>query len=131
MQKKKGLNGFVAIVSILLLVSTLKGGEGDDLLLCGFEGDTEVSKIACGDATLELSTEHVTQGKYSAEMTCPGSPLKESYPGFKLVPGEKDWSKYDTLALDIYRTSGAFQKSRFAITDNNKKVYFSGSPYFV
>jgi Predicted integral membrane protein len=64
-------------------------------LLCGFENPRDFTRW---DGNLEPSTEQVTQGKYSAKVTLGTSRFAKA----ALRQFFGDWSRYETLAFDIY-----------------------------
>jgi hypothetical protein len=70
-----------------------------ELVLNDFEADSDLDRIHWQCRTLfSLSQEHVTNGKRSLKMQL----FPTVYPGLSLKLAERDWRRFDSVALDIY-----------------------------
>ena len=88
--------------------------------LCYFETEEDINKWKLEkDVTLELSKEHITQGKYSGKLTFPmpsslwvTTPvISLQYPGYQF----QDWSDYGMLSIDVYNPNDFVVELQFVI----------------
>lgn len=79
-----------AAVSVLLCSSVWAAGEK---LLWGFEDENELKQWEFGSGKPQLSDQHVTQGRMSLKLT--------TNEAMRLW-GNKDWSGYESLDMDIF-----------------------------
>jgi len=109
---------------VIILGRTGFSGEAE-LLLCGFESKAEIGKLQLDNVEIELSAEHVTQGKNGAKLTYYGNPMKESYPCFRMVLTQRDWGGYDFIAMDVYNPQDQGVKVRFCFQDLQGGWYYA------
>ena len=93
----------LSLVVFAVVIFLLSGGCSNtipaELLLNDFETDSDLDRIHWTCRTLfSLSDQHVSHGFRSLEMKL----FPADYPGLALKLTESDWSRYGSLAFDIF-----------------------------
>ena len=92
-------------------------------LLGGFEHDQELKAWRPVSAVLTRATEHVTEGHYAAKLLLRKT---EEMAGLKLEdlpPGGGDWSRYQTLVLDLFNATEQPQRLLIEIKDGDGRRF--------
>jgi len=102
----------LALLGIVLLAAPL--GAQEELLLGDFEGKLDPGWERNGDqSALSFVTEHATRGGRAVKVL-----LRGEYPGISLTrPASSDWSKYDTLKIDLFNPSEEVLRMQINLRD--------------
>jgi hypothetical protein len=114
MKAKILLSVLLFSVVFFLLSAGCSGPLPAELVLNDFESDADLDRIHWGCHTLfSLSDKHVSHGARTLEMKL----FPAVYPGLSLKLNENNWSRYDSIALDIYNPQDEMLEITFRIDD--------------
>ena len=96
----------------------------ESLLLFDFENREDLSRWNLNNASIEISKEHVTSGKYSAKLVYSPSRqasavMIEKY--FKKNKNLTNWAPYEIISFDIFNPSNKQERMILQIKDKNEK----------
>ncbi len=96
------------------------------MVLCDFESEKDLKKWKTRNATLKLSSEHVTKGKFSGKVTFykggeSSNVLMEDY--FEEHHNAGDWSGFGQLKFDLYSDSDDTERLILKIKDEDEKAW--------
>jgi hypothetical protein len=93
------LGAIIFSIAFSMVPVGCSGPVGHELVLNDFETDADLDRVRWQCRTLfSLSSEHATSGESSMKMEL----FPADYPGLSLKLDERDWSRYDSVAFDIY-----------------------------
>ncbi|RJP28766.1 MAG: hypothetical protein C4533_02970 [Candidatus Omnitrophota bacterium] len=94
----------------------------DPLVICDFENSADLDKWNASKASVEISEEHPTSGKYSAKLTYEPSGDSSSVRIEKYFEKDRrivNWSGYEALVFDIYNPNKNAERMILQVRDNS------------
>jgi hypothetical protein len=113
-------------IPLVILLATVTLSARAVTTLCDFESDADVAQLKLasrGQSSLGRAAAFATHGASSLKFSSPawkkGMP---EWPAFELKPGERDWSTYDRLVVDVVNPTA--ERHLFALFVSDGKVPF-------